>query len=136
MATKTKKKMTAKKPAKPQVPESPQADSVENGLEDLEEEPLMLTEAELAKLDLHDVRKRLQEKTLDDLDKEKTLLSLEYQQKRDVINGKIRSAKASRSEAIQDRNALVGDINKRLGIDLTKCLVNDLGVVTKEEDIT
>lgn len=100
-----------------------------------EKQELRLTELELARLDLHDTRIRLQQTIVEKLKFKQAIVTTEYQKEMGAVKGKIAEANGSISEAQQDSNAQVNDIEKRLGIKLSEYTVADDGTLTKESDL-
>ena len=102
--------------------------------EELDTRP-KLTELELTRLELYEARRNLQSAVLDKLKFKMDLLGIRYMEEKAVIQGRMKSTDNSRDEFTQAYNAQIAAIEKRLGINMKKCLVADDGTVTFDEDI-
>ena len=132
-AKKKPRKRTEKKPATDV--QAAAADPVEVGpVEELDTRP-KLTELELTRLELYEARRDLQSSVLDKLKFKMDLLGIRYMEEKAIIQGQMKSTDNSRDEFTQAYNAQIAAIEKRLGINMKKCLVADDGTVTFDEDI-
>jgi len=98
-------------------------------------ETFQLTELELTQLNLHETRVQLQQNVMEKIKYRLDLLAIDYQRQKDQHKAAMRDCENSRKEAADDYVAVRNRIQERLGVDLSKYLINDEGILTPEEDI-
>ncbi len=109
------------------------------GQADPNEEPIVdtisITPEEVARLEAYEARAGLQSALIEKLQLRMELLGIRYREEIGVMKGQMRGADNSRDEIMRESNALVGEIETRLGIKMSEYTVADDGTLTHEGDI-
>jgi len=109
-------------------------DTMENDEKEQSNELKIVTELELAKLDLNKARTDMQATVLQNIEMKMEIIKRDYVANREALKVKHVDTARSLEQCKSDYNNTVKSIENRLGIDMSKCTVRDDGIVIEFDE--